>query len=153
MRFFSNIDITADTPVQDAVCFFCSVRIQGKVDGDIVVLFGSVSLDGIAQHDVVTVFGNVTAADNSRISGDLVSIFGNASLGENVTVDQDVVSVFGNVRAPFSVKIHGDRVGVPPIVFWGPFLLIVGVVWLIVHELRTRRRLRAMAGYPYPPMR
>jgi hypothetical protein len=153
VQFFNNIDITADTPVKDAVCFFCSVRVEGKVNGDIVVLFGSASLDGVAQHDVVTVFGNVTAADNSRISGDLVSIFGNARLGENVTVGQDVVSVFGNVQAPFSVKVHGDRVGIPAIVFWGPLLLIVGVVWLIVHELRVRRRQRAMAAYPYPPPR
>jgi len=64
-----------------------------------------------------------------------------------------MVSVFGSVRAPFSSKVHGDRVSVPAIVFWGPLLLLIGVIWLIVHELRSRRRQRAMAGYPYPPMR
>jgi hypothetical protein len=57
------------------------------------------------------------------------------------------------VRTPFSSKVRGDRVSVPAIVFWGPLLLFVGVIWLIVHELRARRRQRAMAGYPYPPIR
>ncbi len=86
VQFFRNINVTPDQPVKDAVCFFCSVRVEGNVNGDIVVFFGNVRLNGQAHHDVVNFFGSVPAADNSSIGGDLVSFFGYVRLGENVSV-------------------------------------------------------------------
>ena len=90
VQFGNNINVTPGNPVHDAVCFFCSVRVEGKVNGDIVVFFGSVHLAGDAHHDVVNFFGNVTADDNSSIDGDMVSFFGSVRLGENVTVGKDL---------------------------------------------------------------
>ena len=41
VQFGSNIDVTGDNSIHDAVCFFCSVRAEGAVSGDVVVFFGN----------------------------------------------------------------------------------------------------------------
>lgn len=150
VQFFSNIHVTPDSPVHDAVCFFCSVQVDGKITGDIVVFFGSIHISGEAQHDVVNFFGSVRTDDNVTIAHDLVSIFGSVRLGENSSVGRDAVSLFGSMHAPASAHIGGDRVSIPGIIFYGPSLLIIGIIVLIVHEIRSRRY-RWPVGYPPPP--
>jgi hypothetical protein len=151
VQFGSNIDVTDANPVHDAVCFFCSVRVDGKVSGDIVVFFGDIHLAGEAHHDVVNFFGSITAADNSSIGGDMVSFVGSVRLGENVTVEKDLVAMFGALHAPASVSVGGDRVVQPGIVLSLPLLVLVLVVLVIIRECRASRRRRLMYGHPYPP--
>lgn len=155
VQFFRNIDVTQDAPVQDAVCFFCNVHVNGEVNGDIVVFFGNVQINGEARQDVVNFFGHVTVADNSSIGGDAVSFFGGVRLGEKVRIGQDLVAIFGSVHAPASATVGGDRVGIPGIVLYAPALLLFLIIWIIVHELRAYRRRQWMASgyYPYPPQR
>lgn len=154
VQFFRNIEVAPDEPVQDAVCFFCSVHVDGQAMGDIVVFFGDVTIDGEAHHDVVDFFGHISAASNSSISGDAVSFFGGVRLGENVHVGQDLVSIFGSIRAPGSASVGGDRVAIPGIVLYAPVFILILVIWVLVHELRAYQRRRWMAGgYPYPPPR
>jgi hypothetical protein len=153
VQFFHNIDITPDMPAGDAVCFFCSVHLEGKANGDIVVFFGNVRIAGEAQQDVVTFFGNVSAISGSSIGGDLVTFFGPVHLGEDVKVGGDMVTIFSPVHAPSSVSVRGDRVGLSPWIIFAPTLVIFLIVWIIVHEIRSRRMRMAAAGYPmYPPM-
>lgn len=151
IQFGRNIHVTADTPVHDVVCFFCSVRVEGKVTGDIVVFFGSVHLAGDAQHDVVNFFGDVTAADNSSIDADLVSFFGVVRLGENVVIGKDLLAMFGTLHAPASLSVGEDRVEWPGWIVWGPLLGILLVVFLVVRELRAYRRRLILRGYKFPP--
>jgi hypothetical protein len=151
VQFGTDIDVTAANPVKDAVCFFCSVRVDGKVNGDIVVFFGSVHLAGEAHHDVVNFFGNITAEDNSSIHGDMVSFFGSVRLGENVTVGKDLVAFFVSLQAPPSVTIGGDRVVLPGWIVSLPPLILILVILVIVFELRSRRRRQLLSGYPFPP--
>jgi hypothetical protein len=151
VQFFNNIEVTPDAPVDDAVCFFCSVHAQGDVKGDIVVFFGDVRLDGRAHQDVVNFFGKVTAADNSSIGGDLVSFFGSIRLGENVRVAQDLVAMFGTVHSPASVSVGQDHVVFSPWIFFGPLLVIFLVVFVIVHEVRAHRQRQLAQAYPLPP--
>jgi len=151
VQFFNNIEVTPDAPVDDAVCFFCSVHANGEVKGDIVVFFGNVRLDGQARQDVVDFFGNVTAADNSSIAGDLVSFFGSIRLGENVRVAQDLVAMFGTVHTPASVSIGQDHVVFSPWILFAPLLVIFLIVFVIVHEVRVRRERQFAQAYPLPP--
>ena len=154
VQVFNTIDVTPDTPVHDAVCFFCSVHVDGQVLGDIVVFFGNVRLNGQAHHDVVNFFGHITVSDNSSIDHDAVSIFGGIRLGENAHVGRDMVCIFGSVHAPGSATVGGDRVGIPGLILYGPIFIIFLIVWFVVHELRAGQRRRWMAGgYPYPPQR
>jgi hypothetical protein len=151
VQFGSNINIGPDAEVHDAVCFFCSVNVQGKVTGDIVVFFGNIHLAGDAQHDVVNFFGKVTAENGASIEKDLVSFFGVIRLSENVAIGKDMVAMFGSVHAPESVTVGNDRVIQPGWVLWGPLLFIALIVILIVREYRAYRRRLILRGYQFPP--
>jgi hypothetical protein len=126
VQFFSNIHVSSDSSVHDAVCFFCSVDLEGKATGDIVVFFGNVHIANDAQHDVVNFFGHVTADDNASIEHDLVSMFGGIRLGDNVHVGEDLVA-------------------------YGPMFFLVLVLILIVREYRNYRRRLFLRGYQFPP--
>ncbi|HWG19632.1 MAG TPA: hypothetical protein VG225_03815 [Terracidiphilus sp.] len=152
VQFGSNIVVAPGQTADDTVCFFCSVDDRGTVRGDIVVFFGDVHISGQANHDVVNFFGSVIADDNSSIHEDLVNFFGSVRLGENVTVGQDIVSMFGSFHAAATASNGGDRVTPPAWLFWGPLLVFVLIIYLIVHELRNYRRRRIyLRGYPFPP--
>jgi hypothetical protein len=151
VHFGSNLTVASDATVQDAVCFFCSVNVEGKVTGDVVVFFGNVHIAGDAQHDVVNFFGRVSAENDTAIGDDLVSILGSIHLGENVRVGKDMVAVFGSLQAPASLMVDGDRVTISPMLFWGPLLFIALVIFLVVREYRAYRRRLALRGFPFPP--
>ena len=151
VQFGSNIEIAPDATVHDTVCFFCNVDDRGSVEGDIVVFFGNVHIDGHANHDVVNFFGSVTAADNASIGNDLVNFFGGVRLGENVTVGKDMVAMFGAVRTASSATVGGDRVVQPAWLFWGPLLVLILVVYVIVREIRNQRQRQFARRYPFPP--
>lgn len=151
VQFGSNIHVTPDSTVHDAVCFFCSVNVEGKVAGDIVVFFGNIHIAGDAQHDVVNFFGEVSAEESASIGNDLVSIFGSIRLGEDVSVGKDLVAIFGSLRAPDSISVGGDRVVQPGWVFFGPLIMLLLVIILIVREYRSYRRRLLLRGYPFPP--
>lgn len=146
VEFGSTIDVPEKDAIHDAVCFFCSVNVEGAVNGDIVVFFGNVRINGQANHDVVNFFGNVTAADDASIGHNLVNFFGGVRLGQNVTVGQDTVVMFGNLRAADSASFGGSRVVEPGWLFWGPFLALGLGIYFVVHEFRGYRR-RRLLGY------
>jgi hypothetical protein len=109
VQFGSNIRVAPDSTIHDAVCFFCSVDIQGKATGDIVVFFGSVHVSGDAQHDLVNFFGDVKVDNNASVDHDLVSFFSELRLGENVRIGEDLVSMFGSLEAAPTVIVEGAR--------------------------------------------
>ena len=151
VQFFSDIEVAPDSTVHDAVCFFCSVNIEGKATGDVVVFFGNTHIANQAQHDVVNFFGHVTADDNASIDHDLVSMFGRVRLGENVHVGEDLVALFGSLHAGNGVTVEGDRVVQPAIIFFAPFIFLCLIVILIVREFRAYRRRMFLRGYVFPP--
>ena len=151
VQFGSNISVPQDTSVHDAVCFFCSVRVEGAVEGDIVVFFGNVRIAGHAEHDVVNFFGSVRAEENATIGHDLVNFFGVIRLGDNASVGRDMVAMFGTADLSDSATIRGNRVVQPWWIFWVPFMGIGLVVVLLVREIRARRRPFMFGGYPFPP--
>jgi len=151
VQFFSNIDVSADSTVHDAVCFFCSVNLEGKATGNVVVFFGNIHIASNAQHDVVNFFGNITADDNATIDHYMVSMFGNIRLGESVHVGKDLVDIFGTLRTGRGLSVDGNRVVQPAILFYGPFIFLVVIVILIVREFRAYRRRAFLRGYGFPP--
>ena len=151
VHFFEDIRVAPNSPAHDTVCFFCSVDVEGEVNGDVVVFFGDVHISGKAHHDVVNFFGEVTADDNAQIGNDLVSFFGFVKLKKNVSVGRDMVSMLGAVDTDASVSIGHDHVEFPFWIALIPFLIIFGIVWLIVHQVRENRWRRYMAQHPAPP--
>jgi hypothetical protein len=151
VRIGGNIKVAQDSEANDVVCVFCSVTVEGKVTGDVVVLFGDIHLAGDAQHDVVSIFGNVVATHNASIEQDLVSVFGAVRLGENVTVGQDMVALFGTLDEASTVTVGNDTVVKPGWIIWGPLLVVILVIFVLVRELRAYRRRLVLRGYNFPP--
>ena len=151
VQFFSNIDVSPTSTVHDAVCFFCSVNLEGKATGDVVVFFGNTHIGTSAEHDVVKFFGSVTADDNATIDHDVVSMFGSIRLGENVHVGEDLVAMFGTLRTGRGVSVDGDRVVQPAFIFYGPLIFMVVVLILVIREFRAYRRRVFLRGYGFPP--
>jgi hypothetical protein len=132
VQFFSNIHVYSGSTVHDAVCFFCSVDVEGKATGDIVVFFGNTHIATEAHHDVVNFFGRVTADDNASIDHDLVAMFGTLQTGNGVTVDR-------------------DRVVQPAILFYVPLIFLTVILILIIREFRAWRRRALLRSWGYPP--
>jgi hypothetical protein len=151
VQFFSNIHVSSGETIHDAVCFFCSVDLEGKSTGDIVVFFGNTHIATEAHHDVVSFFGRVTADDNAQIDHDLVSMFGSIRLGENVHVGEDLVAMFGNLQTGDGVTVDRDRVVEPAVVFYVPVIFLVVILILIIREFRAWRRRVYMRSWGYPP--
>ncbi len=151
VHFMDDIHVAPNAEVHDAVCFFCSVNVEGQVKGDIVVFFGDIHIAGKANHDVVNFFGEMSADDDAQIGNDLVSFFGLIHLGENVSVGRDMVDMFGMVHAPESVVVGRDRVTMPGVVLFFPLILVGLVVILIVSQVRAHRRRQYAYYYPFPP--
>jgi hypothetical protein len=139
VHFGSAIEVPKDTSVKDAVCFFCSVNVQGTVNGDVVVFFGSVNVDGVARHDVVSFFGDIRANQDSSIKRSLVNFFGSVWVGENASIGQDAVVMFGTMHSSQTASFGGNEVIQPGWVFWGPLLLITLGIVFAVREFRGYR--------------
>ena len=151
VQFGSAIHVPRDASIHDAVCFFCDMDADGVVEGDVVVFFGDVHIGNAANHDVVNFFGSIKADDNARVGQNMVSMFGSVRLGEGVSVGKDLVALFGGgLQAADSVSVGGNRVVEPAWLFWGPLLIIILVLTVVVREVRAHRR-RAFLRYPIPP--
>jgi hypothetical protein len=151
VQFFSNIHVSSGSTIHDAVCFFCSVDVEGKATGDVVVFFGNTHIATEAHHDVVNFFGRVSADDNASIDHDLVSMFGSIRLGENVHVGEDLVAMFGTLQTGNGVTVDRDRVVQPAIVFYAPLIFLIVILILIVREFRAWRRRSLLRSWGYPP--
>jgi hypothetical protein len=152
VQFGSDITASADHPIHDAVCFFCSVHADGEVTGDIVVFFGSVHINGTAHRDVVNFFGRTRLADGAIVERDLVNFFGSVRAGENVRIGRSLVIILGYLRAPASLSIGQDRVILPGWLLWIPFIIFACIIIAIVRIVRAWQwRRRMYAGYPVPP--
>ncbi len=147
VQFANKIEVGRDAIFHDVVCFFCSVNVEGTVNGDVLVFFGNVRIDGHANHDVVDFFGTVQAADDANVGQNLLSFLGSVRLGERVTVGKDLVVMFGSLHEASSATHGGDRLVFPGWIFWGPLLVIVLGVSFVVSEFRSQRRRRMLRGY------
>ena len=151
VQFGSDINISSTHPIHDAVCFFCSVHVQGEVTGDIVVFFGGVQIDGKANRDVVNFFGRTRLADDSIVGRDLVNFFGSVRAGENVQIGRSLVVLLGDLRAPQSLSVGKDRVVQPAWLLWIPLIIFALIVIAIVSLIRNWQRRRMYAYYQAPP--
>src|SRR5438067_1084971 len=124
--FGHSIHVAAgQTLNEDAICFGCSVIVDGTLDGDIVAIGGSIRV-----------------GDHGRVTGDTVAVGGSVHLGDGADVAGDAVAVGGRLdRAPTAV-VHGEASStpfhfgvVPPVVFLGMLLvplLVFGIIAALI---------------------
>jgi hypothetical protein len=128
VSFMHDIVVDDTEEAEDTVCFLCSIRVNGKVNGDAVSFLGSVHVNGEISGDVVSFLGEVAMDDQSRIGGDCV-VFG------------------GPLRRNGNTTISGDTVNFPFIVIMMPFIILALLIYGIVSLFRRRK----YAAYPMPP--
>ena len=143
VQFFTDLRVAPDKPVENAVCFFCSVHADGDVNGNLVILFGNAHIGSTVHQNVVSIFSSVTALPNASIDQNLVNIFGKVRLGDSTHVGQNVVAMFGSTEFAPSATIDGNRVIFPFWIFGIPAVLLGLLIYVLVRELRERRMRRA----------
>jgi hypothetical protein len=122
----NDITVSEGETAGDIACVFCSVKIHGEVKGDIAVLFGSIDVDA----------GRI-------VSGDVAALGANLNLGQGATVGGDVAIAGGNANLASEAMIHGARTVLSNRLWvllpFAPFLILIGVIWLIVYFVRRNR--------------
>ncbi len=78
IRVNQNYTVRAGETTEDVVLVAGSLRVEGRVRGDVVVVFGKVSLasTGVIDGDLVNVGGGVDVDTGGAVHGDLVTIAG-----------------------------------------------------------------------------
>ena len=106
VRIRQNFVLKAGEKVENIVVVGGNARIDGTVDGDLVVVFGKVTLgtNAVIKGDVVNVLGGTDVGANSKMEGDFTAVLSNALLGPGVEVEGDVHVVGGRLEADSSVK-------------------------------------------------
>jgi hypothetical protein len=118
----SNINIGPGEEVQEATCFGCSIRVRGKVAGDVTAFGGSVIVE-----------------DQGEIGGDMTAFGGGIRLAKDTTVSGDVTVFGGRLQRDPAATVGGDvtAMGGPgwillifvlPCVFLGLFIALIVVV-------------------------
>ena len=136
-QFGHEIVIGADETASDVTCFTCSVRVRGRVSGD-----------------VTTFGGTVTVEPDAEVTGETTVFAGDLRLEAGAKVRE--VTVFGGkVRRDSTASIHGDVTTMGGgaglwlfIVFVLPFVVLGSLIALIVWVIRRVSRKAVPAAAP-----
>jgi hypothetical protein len=127
-QFGHNINVAPNQNVSELTCFGCSIRIRGRVAGD------------------VTVFaGNIVLEDQAQVAGEVTAFGGDVRLDREVKVAGEVTVFAGQVRRDPQATISGDvtTIGsrawfVPMLLF--PFVMLGLLIALVVWVVQRARR-------------
>jgi hypothetical protein len=110
-------------------CFACSVRVRGRVDGDVTTFGGSVVVerDAVVGGDITT-FGGDLRLDGGASVKDVTVFGGRFRRDSGATVGGDVTTFGGGVTLWLFI------------VFGLPFLLLGGFIVLIIWLIRRFTR-------------
>jgi acetyltransferase-like isoleucine patch superfamily enzyme len=133
VQFGNDIVVREGEEAHDAVCFACSIEVDGTLHGDAVAFLGNIRVRGHAEHDAVAFLGNI-------------------SVGDNASIERDVVIFAGNLHTGNGASIGNDRVVFPIFLFILPLFFVAGFVALIVWAIRALVY-RSRPVYPMPPPR
>jgi len=94
LRTGETVTIPAgETVATDVYAFAGIVRVEGKIDGDLVAAGGTIDVPGTVTGDVLATGGNVSI--NGTVGGDVRAAAGTVSVGGKVT--EDLATAGGNV--------------------------------------------------------
>lgn len=123
-QFGHDISIAADEQASDVTCFNCSVRVHGKVMGDLTVFGGNVTIERDASvAGDLTVFAGDLRLDAGSSVKDLTVFGGRIRRDSQSTIGGDVTT-FGGGAALWLFIIFGL-----PLLVLGAFIALV--IWLI----------------------
>jgi len=118
-----TISVGPDEEVSDATCFGCSIRVRGRVTGDVTAFGGSIVIE-----------------DQGQVNGDATVFGGDIRIDKAAKIARDVTVFGGRIRRDPASSVGGDvtTMGGPgwivliflvPLIFFGLFVALI--VWLI----------------------
>jgi len=124
-----DITIGADQTASEATCFGCSVRVRGRVDGDITTFGGSIVIerDGFVGGDA-TVFGGDLRLDADAKVKDVTVFGGRVHRDPQAVVDGDTTTFAGGAALWLFI------------LFGLPFLFLGAIIGLVVWLIRRFKR-------------
>jgi len=102
--------VTIDGRVGEAVAVMGGMRINGEVEGDAVAVMGGMEIHGPVGGDVAAIMGGVNVHEGGSIGGDAAAIMGGVRLADGTNIHGDTVSVMGGISKGAGAVIHGDEV-------------------------------------------
>ena len=153
IHFARSIQVDHDVEIDDAVCFFCNVQVDGTVTGDVVAVFGNIHIAGDVQHDAIDVVGGLTAEQNASIEQDVISVLGATRLGEHVIVGRNLVTYSGVVEMAPTAAVGNQRIDNPGWYLWIPLLFVILVVMWVMRAYHVYRKRLIARGYKFPSKR
>lgn len=123
-----DIIVGANQEVGEVTCIACSIRIRGKVAGEVTTVGGSILMEDQAEvsGEVTAVAGNIRLERDTKVAGGVTVVGGEIRRAPEAQIGGDVTSVGGRAWIPLIL--------VAPFVFLG--LLVALVVWLVHHFRR-----------------
>lgn len=120
----TNINVGPEEEVSDATCFGCSIRVRGRVSGD-VTAFG----------------GSIVVEDQAQITGSATMFGGDFRIDKGAKVAGDVTVFGGRIRRDPASTIGGDvtNMGGPGwlfLIFLLPLIVLGGLVALLIWVIR-----------------
>lgn len=137
IHFGWDIVVAAEETIDDAVCFACSIRVQGTASGDAVTIAGNVTVAGAVGSVVVAVGGDVRLLPGASAGGEVVSV------GGRVVQDPTATLKSSAEKAPY-FHFPGQRA-----FYWRGMLALIlfnFAVVLLGGLILRPRRLENMAG-------
>jgi hypothetical protein len=126
-QFGHDVSVAPGEEVTEVTCFGCSVRIRGKVSGD-----------------VTTFGGNILVEDQGEVGGDTTAFGGSVRLDNGAKVNE--LTIFaGRLRRDPGAMVGGDVTTFTGtiwllLIFGLPFAILGGLIALIVWLIRRVTR-------------
>jgi hypothetical protein len=123
-QFGHDVTVGSDEKVAEVTCFGCSVRIRGRVDGDVTTFGGSVVVerDASVGGDTTTFGGDVRLDGGANVKS--LTVFGGRIRRDSgATVGGDVTT-FGGGAALWLFIVFGL-----PLLLLGAFIALI--IWLV----------------------
>jgi hypothetical protein len=134
--FNQDIYIAQGQQVHHAVCFFCSVQVEGQLSGDIFVLFGNLNVSGRVDGPATIIGGNAVVDSQARLGGNLTVIGGNAVYETDESIAGNAWVIGGHLS-----PVGGHRSQAPRRLFFSPLLAaaVAIVAFLLLSTLIITR--------------
>ena len=124
----NNINIGPGEEVSEATCFGCSIRVRGRVSGDVTAFGGSIVIEDQGEvNGDATIFGGDIRIDKAAKVGHDVSVFGGRVRRDPASTVGGDVTTMGGPGWIFLIFLT-------PLICFGLFVALI--VWLIRRLLR-----------------
>lgn len=134
--FNQDIFVAQGQQIHNAVCFFCSVQVEGDLTGHVLVLFGSLNITGRVNGGAVVVGGNAVIDSQARLEGNAVVVGGNAVYETDESISGNAYVIGGHLSTLGDRAKTTRRVSMSPGLFVSLFVAILLVLSVVFFPRR-----------------